>query len=95
MFDYQAGEKYKLTLIMVGLAGSAGMFFHSFAHAPPQGRRNVTKRAPSYMGRSQHHRTCARHAGLPKSNPKEQAAATAGQQQEQAPQAPATPAVEY
>jgi hypothetical protein len=28
MFDYQAGEKYKLTLIMVGLAGLiAGMFF--------------------------------------------------------------------
>jgi hypothetical protein len=28
MFDYQAGEKFKLTLIMVGLAGvMAGMFF--------------------------------------------------------------------
>src|SRR6185437_13626537 len=28
MFDYQAGEKYKLTLIMVGIAGIiAGMFF--------------------------------------------------------------------
>lgn len=28
MFDYQAGEKYKLTLIMVGIAGLlAGMFF--------------------------------------------------------------------
>ncbi len=28
MFDYQAGEKYKLTLIMVGVAGLiAGMFF--------------------------------------------------------------------
>ncbi len=28
MFDYQAGEKYKLTLIMVGLAGlMAGIFF--------------------------------------------------------------------
>jgi hypothetical protein len=28
MFDYQAGEKYKLTLIMVGVAGIiAGMFF--------------------------------------------------------------------
>lgn len=28
MFDYEAGEKYKLTLIMVGVAGAlAGMFF--------------------------------------------------------------------
>ncbi len=28
MFDYQAGEKYKLTLIMVAIAGvMAGMFF--------------------------------------------------------------------
>jgi hypothetical protein len=28
MFDYQAGEKYKLTLIMVGFAGlMAGMLF--------------------------------------------------------------------
>jgi hypothetical protein len=36
MFDYQAGEKYKLTLIMVGLAGlMAGMFF-SFLLLPQQ-----------------------------------------------------------
>lgn len=35
MFDYQAGEKYKLTLIMVGVAGlMAGMFF-SLLLMPP------------------------------------------------------------
>jgi hypothetical protein len=44
MFDYQAGEKYKLTLIMVGMAGlMAGMFF-SFLLMPsgegPQVRKH-------------------------------------------------------
>ncbi len=35
MFDYQAGEKYRLTLIMVGMAGlMAGMFF-SLLLMPP------------------------------------------------------------
>jgi hypothetical protein len=42
MFDYQAGEKYKLTLIMVGVAGlMAGMFFTVLLmpSAPPPSKR--------------------------------------------------------
>lgn len=45
MFDYQAGEKYKLTLIMVGLAGlMAGMFF-SFLLLPQQDMTSNSRRA--------------------------------------------------
>lgn len=45
MFDYQAGEKYKLTLIMVGVAGlMAGMFFSFLlmpsGESPGQSRRH-------------------------------------------------------
>ncbi|HEY9788249.1 MAG TPA: hypothetical protein V6D17_22865 [Candidatus Obscuribacterales bacterium] len=37
MFDYQAGEKYKLTLIMVAIAGMmAGMFFTVLLMPTPQ-----------------------------------------------------------
>ena len=37
MFDYQAGEKYKLTLIMVGFAGlMAGMFFTMLLMPTPE-----------------------------------------------------------
>lgn len=37
MFDYQAGEKYKLTLIMVGIAGlMAGMFFSMLLLPTPE-----------------------------------------------------------
>ncbi len=39
MFDYQAGEKYKLTLIMVGIAGvMAGMFFMLLLSPTPEPR---------------------------------------------------------
>lgn len=48
MFDYQAGEKYKLTLIMVGIAGlMAGMFF-SFLMMPSQEPPHMRPR-PAYM----------------------------------------------
>lgn len=48
MFDYQAGEKYKITLIMVGLAGlMAGMFF-SFLMMPTQEAPRQRPR-PAYM----------------------------------------------
>ncbi len=37
MFDYQAGEKYKLTLIMVAIAGlMAGAFFTILFSAGPE-----------------------------------------------------------
>lgn len=37
MFDYEAGEKYKLTLIMVGVAGAlAGMFFTMLLAPSPE-----------------------------------------------------------
>ena len=40
MFDYQAGEKYKLTLIMVALAGMmAGAFFTILLSAGPEPAR--------------------------------------------------------
>jgi hypothetical protein len=41
MFDYQAGEKYKLTLIMVGIAGvMAGMFFMLLLAPSPEPRHS-------------------------------------------------------
>lgn len=48
MFDYQAGEKYKLTLIMVGLAGlMAGIFFTALLMPAPEApHRRVM---PAYM----------------------------------------------
>jgi hypothetical protein len=37
MFDYQAGEKYKLTLVMVAIAGLlAGLFFSFIIMPPPE-----------------------------------------------------------
>jgi hypothetical protein len=40
MFDYQAGEKYKLTLIMVGIAGlMAGIFFTMLLMPTPAPQR--------------------------------------------------------
>lgn len=49
MFDYQAGEKYKLTLIMVGVAGLlAGIFFTMLlmpTEAPAQRRKAAYTRA--------------------------------------------------
>jgi hypothetical protein len=50
MFDYQAGEKYRLTLIMVALAGlMAGIFFTVLLmpQPEPQGRRH--RPMPAYM----------------------------------------------
>lgn len=47
MFDYQAGEKFKLTLIMVGIAGlMAGMFFTMLllpSSEPPHRQKALTK----------------------------------------------------
>lgn len=51
MFDYQAGEKYKLTLIMVGIAGLlAGIFFSMLlmpTEAPASRKRAQQTRAMS------------------------------------------------
>lgn len=48
MFDYQAGEKYRLTLIMVGVAGiMAGMFFTMLLMPTPQPTRRRVQ--PGYM----------------------------------------------
>jgi hypothetical protein len=49
MFDYQAGEKFKLTLIMVGFAGlMAGMLFTMLIMPQPDARpKNRTR--PAYM----------------------------------------------
>lgn len=48
MFDYQAGEKYRLTLIMVGVAGiMAGMFFTMLLMPTPQPTRRRAQ--PAYM----------------------------------------------
>lgn len=48
MFDYQAGEKYKLTLIMVGLAGlMAGMFLAFLVMPNPEPPR--VRPQPAYM----------------------------------------------
>jgi len=62
MFDYQAGEKYKLTLIITALAGLiAGVFFTLLlsttsepAHKPQRGGRGagVPGRPANYEGRS-------------------------------------------
>lgn len=49
MFDYQAGEKYKLTLIMVGIAGlMAGMFFSFLLMPQPDmiSMNNARRRGP-------------------------------------------------
>ncbi len=49
MFDYQAGEKYRLTLIMVGLAGlMAGVFFTVLLMPSPEPAR-VRRVMPAYM----------------------------------------------
>jgi len=88
MFDYQAGEKFKLTLLMVGFAGlMAGMFFTMLlmptpgpeAHARP---RPKWANDPDITG----------HARLPEPVGAAQAAAmqgggAAGQQQQQQQQA--------
>jgi hypothetical protein len=54
MFDYQAGEKYKLTLIMVALAGvMAGAFFtvlFSAQSEPPKSRQQHAYQDPDLRG---------------------------------------------
>lgn len=58
MFDYQAGEKYKLTLIMVGIAGLlAGIFFTMLIMPTPEApraRRAMTRASmdPDVVGYS-------------------------------------------
>lgn len=48
MFDYQAGEKYRLTLIMVGLAGMiAGVFFTVLLMPTPEPAKARVR--PAYM----------------------------------------------
>jgi len=48
MFDYQAGEKYKLTLIIVGFAGAmAGMFF-TLLLSPEPHPQQVANRRPKW-----------------------------------------------
>ncbi len=48
MFDYQAGEKFKLTLIMVGFAGlMAGMLFTMLIMPQPD-TRSKSRKAPAW-----------------------------------------------
>jgi len=89
MFDYQAGEKYRITLIMVGLAGiMAGMFFTILLCPTPEPTKH--KARPKWADNPD----VTGHARLPNANPMAQAAARGDQQQEQAPQAPAGPPVD-
>jgi hypothetical protein len=80
MFDYQAGEKFKLTLIMVGFAGlMAGMFFTMLlmpSQESPKRRGHHTNWSMNPNDASVH--TRHRSAGQPQ------------QQQAAAPQAPVT-----
>jgi hypothetical protein len=49
MFDYQAGEKFKLTLIMTGIAGlMAGMFF-TFLFMPAPAPQQHTRQRQAWM----------------------------------------------
>lgn len=49
MFDYQAGEKYRLTLIMVGFAGViAGVFFTCLLMGDTQAQTPRTRQAPKW-----------------------------------------------
>ncbi len=48
MFDYQAGEKYKLTLIMVGAAGAMGGMFFTMILMPPSEPQHVQARRPKW-----------------------------------------------
>jgi hypothetical protein len=89
MFDYQAGEKFKLTLIMVGFAGvMAGMFFTMLLMPTPEPQHHKARpkwaNDPDITG----------HARLPAPIGAAQAAALQGQEQNQqqgaaAPQPPA------
>jgi hypothetical protein len=102
MFDYQAGEKFKLTLIMVGFAGlMAGMLFTMIlmppaAEAPKKAHRHLSwSTNPDVTGQGS---VRGRRATDQPNQPAEQPAATAvanapAAQAPQAPAAPAAPAV--
>src|SRR5215472_13172073 len=50
MFDYQAGEKYKLTLIMVGISGMlAGIFVTLLLMPTPEPARGRTRYHAAWM----------------------------------------------
>ena len=49
MFDYQAGEKYRLTLIMVGLAGIMAGIFFTLLLSPSQEPVRAHRPMPGYM----------------------------------------------
>ena len=50
MFDYEAGEKFKLTLIMVGVAGLlAGMFFTMLLSPTPEPQSRRSKQSARHM----------------------------------------------
>jgi hypothetical protein len=50
MFDYQAGEKFKVTLIMVGFAGvMAGMFFTLLLMPTPDAQPQKHRARPAWM----------------------------------------------
>lgn len=49
MFDYEAGEKYKLTLIMVGVAGLiAGIFFATLLAPTPESPATRRRQLPAH-----------------------------------------------
>lgn len=71
MFDYQAGEKYKLTLIMVAIAGMlAGMFFTVILMPSPEAAPR-RRQAPAWASNPD-------VTGAPMSNPEAQEAAAGG-----------------
>ncbi|MBZ0188845.1 MAG: hypothetical protein K8F91_21560, partial [Candidatus Obscuribacterales bacterium] len=85
MFDYHAGEKYKLTLIMTGMAGlMAGMFFSVLFLGDAQPQEKQTRQRPKWADHPD-------VTGVPRSE-SQQAQGTpespAGQQQGQAPAQP-------
>jgi hypothetical protein len=50
MFDYQAGEKYKLTLVMVGISGvMAGIFFTLLLMPTPEPQRGRVRYHAAWM----------------------------------------------
>jgi hypothetical protein len=48
MFDYQAGEKYKLTLILVGLAGAMIGIFFTLILSPSEPPQRIAKNRPKW-----------------------------------------------
>src|SRR5579883_463760 len=76
MFDYQAGEKYRLTLIMVGMVGAmVGMFFSTLLLQPPDPRH--TARAAGADRQRKRHAMYNEHGDMVE-DPREAAAEQAG-----------------